>query len=329
MNYQKEIIVLEPVLAHKIWGGIKLKEKYGYHEEGDDIGECWGIAAHPNGDCFIKSKNMKGMKLSQIWKEHPELFGRSKRTEDIFPLLIKIIDAKQDLSIQVHPDDAYAKKWENGSLGKMECWYILDCQKDASIIIGHHAKTKEELSQLILNEQWGELLQEVPVHKGDFIQINPGTIHAIKGGIMLLETQQNSDVTYRIYDYDRVSNGKPRELHIKKSIETITVPTEPLSSCIKNTVGFEKNKLNKLYSCHYYDIFCLEVVDFCIVEQRYPFLLVSVVEGWGFLNSIKVKQGTHLILPYKYGKINFEGNMKIIASTNYNDTIANDLWECV
>ncbi|RDU23835.1 mannose-6-phosphate isomerase, class I [Anaerosacchariphilus polymeriproducens] len=327
MNKQKDIIVLEPVLTNKIWGGTKLKEEYGYQAEGNHIGECWGIAAHPNGDCVIKSKNMEGMKLSQIWKEYPELFGRSKRTEEIFPLLIKIIDAKQDLSIQVHPDDDYAKRWENGSLGKTECWYILDCQKDASIIIGHHAKTKEELSKLIQNGKWKELLQEIPVHKGDFIQINPGTIHAIKGGIMLLETQQNSDVTYRLYDYDRISNGKPRQLHIKKSIDTITVPTEPLGSLVKKTRGFVKNKLNKLYRCQYYDVFCLEVIGFCTVEQRYPFLLVSVVEGGGFINSIGVKKGNHLILPYNYGEINFEGEMKIIASTSYDDTTANVFWE--
>ena len=120
-----------------------------------------------------------------------------------FPLLIKIIDAKSDLSIQVHPDNAYAKEHENGSLGKTECWYILDSEPGTQIVIGHHAKDKEELMQMVEEKRWKDLIREVPVKKGDFYQIDPGCVHAIKGGTVILETQQSSDITYRVYDYDR------------------------------------------------------------------------------------------------------------------------------
>ena len=169
----------------------------------------------------------------RIVEKHPEVFG--KVDSDRFPLLIKIIDAKDDLSIQVHPDDDYAKVHENGSLGKTECWYILDCKKNATIVIGHNSRTKEELSRMIHEGKWSEFIREIPIKKGDFLQIDPGTVHAIKGGTLILETQQNSDITYRVYDYGRLSNGKPRELHIDKSIDVITVPAK--SACRQCEIG--------------------------------------------------------------------------------------------
>ena len=142
----KDIIFLSPVCTHNIWGGTRLNREFGYPIEGDDIGECWGISAHPNGDGTVASGAYQGMKLSELWEKHPELFGNTGM--DRFPLLIKIIDAKDDLSIQVHPDDAYAKVHENGSLGKTECWFILDCKENATLVVGHNAKTKEELEHV-------------------------------------------------------------------------------------------------------------------------------------------------------------------------------------
>lgn len=142
MNKQdKEILFLDPVFTHNIWGGTRLREDFGYDIEGDDIGECWGVAAHQNGDDTIREGKFKGKKLSELWKEEPELFGNVDI--DRFPLLIKIIDAKADLSIQVHPNDEYAKVHENGSFGKTECWYIIDCPENASLVIGHNAKKKK------------------------------------------------------------------------------------------------------------------------------------------------------------------------------------------
>ena len=309
----KEILFMNPVFTHNIWGGTKLREEFGYAIEGDDIGECWGIAAHPNGTCTIADGAYKGKKLSDLWEEHRELFGNTQGK--VFPLLIKIIDAKADLSIQVHPDDAYAAEHENGSLGKMECWYILDCEPDSKLVIGHNAKTHEELEDMVHNGRWSELIREVPVKKGDFIQIDPGTVHAIKGGITILETQQNSDITYRVYDYDRLSNGKPRQLHVQQSLDVIKVPAAPMSECMIETGAAETNKLQKLIECKYYQVFHMKVEGQAEFEQEYPFLIVSVVEGNGLLNHTSVKKGDHFILPYDYGKVEIEGNLEFVAST--------------
>ena len=309
----KEIIFLDPVCTHNIWGGSKLHDDFGYREEGDDVGECWGISAHPNGDGKGRFGAYEGEKLSKLWQEHPEVFGNL--SVDRFPLLVKLIDARDDLSIQVHPDDKYAKTNENGSFGKTECWYVLDCPEDASLVIGHNAKTKEELEDMIENKRWNDLIREIPVKKGDFIQIDPGTVHAIKGGLLILETQQNSDITYRVYDYDRLSNGKPRQLHIQQSLDVIKVPAAPLSECMIKTGEAEANKLQKLIECKYYQVFHMKVEGQAEFEQEYPFLIVSVVEGNGLLNHTSVKKGDHFILPYGYGKVEIEGNLEFVAST--------------
>ncbi|MBO5069118.1 MAG: mannose-6-phosphate isomerase, class I [Roseburia sp.] len=309
---EKEIIFLDPVCTHNIWGGTKLREEFGYPVEGDDIGECWGISAHPNGDGTVRNGAFAGMKLSEVWQLHPEVFGNLN--SDRFPLLTKIIDARDDLSIQVHPDDSYAKVHENGSFGKTECWYIMDCPENATLVIGHNAKTKEELAQMIHQGRWSEFIREIPVKKGDFIQIDPGTVHAIKGGLLILETQQNSDITYRVYDYDRLSGGKPRELHVEKSIDVITVPAKSVEDSVVSALGLPENQLNELYSCKYYSVFKLDVNGNAAFEQNNPFLLVSVLEGNGTVNGQAVKKGDHFILPCGYGKVEMQGQMSMIAS---------------
>ena len=310
---EKEILFLDPVCTHNLWGGTRLREEFGYAAEGDDIGECWGISAHPNGDGTIKNGAFAGMKLSQVWDGHKEVFGNLPY--DRFPLLTKIIDARDDLSIQVHPDDAYAKEHENGSYGKTECWYIMDAPEHASLVIGHNAKTKEELKSMIREGRWNEFIRELPVKKGDFIQIDPGTVHAIKGGLLILETQQNSDITYRVYDYDRLSNGKPRELHVEKSIDVITVPAKPVEESVRSVLDLPKNTLNELYACDYYHIFKLDVEGEAAFEQSYPFLLCSVLEGDGIVNGNPVGKGDHFILPNGFGRVECTGTMSLIVST--------------
>lgn len=309
----KELLFLDPVCSHNIWGGTKLREEFGYPVEGDDIGECWGISAHPNGDGTVRFGTFAGKKLSEVWADHPEVFGNLDY--DRFPLLTKIIDARDDLSIQVHPDDTYAKEHENGSFGKTECWYIVDCPADAALVIGHHAKTKEELADMIHGGRWQEFIREIPVKKGDFIQIDPGTVHAIKGGMLILETQQNSDITYRVYDYDRLSDGKPRELHVEKSIDVITVPAKSVEDSVTSALGLPENTMNELYSCRYYDVFKLDINGKASFMQEYPFLLLSVIEGDGIVNGQPVKKGDHFIAPHGFGEMNMQGRMSLIAST--------------
>jgi len=308
-----EILFMAPVFKQMIWGGNKLGSKWGYEIPGENTGECWAVSAHPNGDCTVKEGTFAGKTLSQLWAEEPQLFGNA--AGDRFPLLIKIIDANDDLSIQVHPDDVYAGKNENGSFGKTECWYILDAPEGATLVIGHNAKDKAELEDMIQNGRWEDFLREVPVKKGDFIQIDPGTVHAIKGGIEILETQQNSDITYRVYDYGRLQNGKPRELHIAKSIDVITVPAKSVEESVINISTDTKNTMNPLISCNYYRVWKLDVDGSVEVSQDYPFLIMSVVEGEGQIDGHALKKGDHFILPNGYGKAQLQGKMELIVST--------------
>ena len=309
----RPMLFLNPVFKEMIWGGNQLAEKFGYEIPSDKTGECWAVSAHPNGDCTVREGEYAGRKLSELFKEEPELFGNLPL--DRFPLLIKIIDAKADLSIQVHPDDAYAKVHENGSLGKTECWYILDCPEDATLVVGHNAGSREELKEMIDQKRWSELIREVPVKKGDFIQINPGTVHAIKGGLMILETQQNSDITYRVYDYDRLSNGKPRELHVQQSIDVITVPAPSAEDSVSHAADLPANTMNELIACDYYKVYKLTVTEPVSFEQEHPFLIMSVIEGEGLVNGQMIRKGDHFILPSGFGKVELQGDMTLIASS--------------
>ena len=201
-------------------------------------------------------------------------------------------------------------------MGKMECWYILDCKEDASLVVGHNARTHEELVEMIQGKRWNDFIREIPVKKGDFIQIDPGTVHAIKGGITLLETQQNSDITYRVYDYDRLSGGKPRELHVKQSMDVITVPAKPVSDSVVNVSAGKANELSKLISCKYYDVCKLDVEGKATIDiSDNPFTIMSVVSGEGSIDGHVLTKGDHFILPCGYDVAKFEGSMEIIAST--------------
>ncbi|MCR4947174.1 MAG: mannose-6-phosphate isomerase, class I [Lachnospiraceae bacterium] len=308
-----ELLKIQPVFTHNIWGGDRLSKDFGYDIEGSDIGECWGISAHPNGEGVIKGGEYDGVKLSELWVTHPELFGNV--SFDRFPLLIKIIDAKDDLSIQVHPDDEYAKIHENGSLGKTECWYILDCDEGGTIVVGHNAKTKEELKDMIEKGRWNDFIREIPIKKGDFIQIDPGTVHAIKGGTLILETQQNSDITYRVYDYDRLQNGKPRQLHVSQSIDVITVPAKSPEDSVKDMSVLPVNQINVMYSCKYYTVSKIAVDGSFTMNNTKPFLNVTVIEGEGSINGEQVKKGDHMIVPAGVSSLKFEGQFEMIVSS--------------
>ncbi len=314
-NNELEILFLEPVCKHTIWGGTRLKDEFGCNEEGNDIGEMWGISAHPSGDVTVKNGKYKGIHLSELWKSHRELFGGEKG--EVFPLLVKIIDARDDLSIQVHPDDGYAAEHENGALGKTECWYVLDCPPEASLVLGHSARDKKELEKLIDQGKWGQLIKRVPVKKGDFLQINPGTVHALTKGCLILETQENSDITYRVYDYDRLQDGKKRELHLQQSKEVIMTPARPVDECLVPACKRDRevNNLHSIYDCDHYHVYEMKVDGKAQISGLSEFMLVSVVEGCGEADGCTVSKGDSFIIPSGYEKASFTGNMKIIAST--------------
>lgn len=311
-----EPIFLNPVFHEKIWGGNKLHTVFGYDIPSQKTGECWAISAHPNGVCTINGGTYSGELLSKLWSEHPELFGNPK--EDVFPLLTKILDAEDDLSVQVHPDDAYGKT-HAGELGKTECWYVIDADEGAEIIYGHHAKTREELQEMIERGEWDKLLRKVKVKAGDFYYVPSGTIHAIGKGIMILETQQSSDTTYRVYDYDRLGDdGKPRELHIKESVEVTTVPSkDPVLTLKKQTIG--NSNVTTLVESDFFKVFEWEINGEVNFSKKSPYTLVSVIDGEGKLEIDKgkdylIKKGEHFILPNDINKWSISGRMKIIAS---------------
>ncbi len=306
-----ELIFLEPHFKEVLWGGNKMREAYGYDIPGDDTGEAWVVSTHPAGPSVVKEGPYKGMKLDALYEEHRELFGNLQ--DEKFPLLIKIIDAKDDLSIQVHPDDAYASEHENGALGKTECWYILDAEPGADIVVGHHAKTRDEMAEMIDEGRWDEFLNVMPIKKGDFFYIPAGTLHAIRKGTLILETQQNSDVTYRVYDYGRLQNGKPRELHLKQSKDVITVPQQPekTEGPVQAHEGYTEQELveNRLFTVEKY------IIDGeAEIENPHPFLIVDVIGGEGDVDGHPIKAGDHFIVPSGYEKILIRGDLEIITS---------------
>lgn len=306
------LLFLAPIFHEKIWGGSRLRSNFNYEIPSEKTGECWAISAHPNGDCRILNGNHAGKHLSELWQTNRELFGNIQG--DVFPLLIKILDASDDLSVQVHPNDKYAMENE-GELGKTECWYILDADEDAELIFGHHAQTKEEFIKLIESDNWNQLLRKVKVKKGDFFHVPTGTIHALKKGTLVLETQQSSDTTYRLYDYDRKGDdGQPRPLHLKQSIDVSIIPHKD-SQLNYEILSVDKHKITKFVNCDYFSVSKWDIRGSYITSHNNPFTLVSVVDGEGLFNNVKISKGQHFIVPAQVEKLNIEGTMDLIVSS--------------
>lgn len=308
-----ELLFLEPIFKETIWGGHKLKKVYGEQCPAGTIGECWMISAHKNGMGVVSGGIYQGKTLEEMWNQHPELFeNESGKWGTQFPLLVKFIDAEKDLSIQVHPSDEYAWSHEK-SLGKMECWYVLDCKEDATIIIGHHAKDKKEVKEMIEKKQWSQFLREVPIKKGDFFQIDPGCVHAIKGGTVILETQQSSDVTYRVYDYDRKQDGKRRKLHLKESMMVIEAPYmfHKIDRCCLET---ENVRIEHLVNCSKYVVEKYEIHGKWKHDFKVPFANLTVIEGKGYFDGNQVVKGQSFIVPSNYGPCMMEGEFTLICS---------------
>lgn len=311
-----EPIFLLPSFQERIWGGTKLRSMYQYEIPSEYTGECWAISAHHNGESIVALGQYASKSLGELWQNHPHLFGF--HSSDRFPLLIKILDANDDLSVQVHPDDDFAIINEQGEYGKTECWYIIDCEDDAEIIFGHHAQSKEELYGMIENNQWHELLHRVKIKPGDFFYVPSGTIHALGKGTLVLETQQNSDTTYRVYDYDRCDNkGMKRELHLDKAIAVTTIPH--LKTIVKPCISeMDGGIITTFVEEQYFHVHKWEVHKSLELKQEQNFLLASVIAGEGTLytsdNSYRLQKGQHFILPYDFGSFVLEGQLTLIVS---------------
>lgn len=318
MNYP---IKLQPVFKEIVWGGNRLKNDYGFKSDLNNIAEAWMLCAREDGDNIIVNGELAGQSFCEFIKTHRELLGTKGQSYEEFPLLIKFIDAKSDLSVQVHPDDEYAKLHEN-SYGKTEAWYILDCDEGAQLIYGFNkALTSEEFKKSIEDNTFLEYVNKVNVKKGDVFFINAGTLHAIGGGILLAEVQQNCNTTYRVYDYGRLVNGKPRELHIEKAIDvTDTVP--PTRSGEPDGAPVQENGAvsQKLCSCEFFKMNTLNVNgDYSLMVDKTSFVSLLIISGSGKIacgeSEIDVVSGDSVFIPANSGKCVLSGEFEVLVST--------------
>lgn len=223
MSLKSKPFLLKPAGKDYLWGGSRLNDDFSKGINLEPLAETWECSTHPDGPSSVASGEFCGTLLSDVLKEHPEFLGTHPETKSELPILIKFIDAKKDLSVQVHPDDAYAFDKENGQKGKTEMWYVLDAAKDAQLIYGFtRDMNPDTLRRSLKTGVIERYLQKVPVHKDDVFFIEPGTVHAIGAGTLIAEIQENSNLTYRMYDYNRTDkNGNLRELHIDKAMDVV------------------------------------------------------------------------------------------------------------
>jgi len=315
-------IKLLPVCKDYIWGGEKLATLFNKKSSSKTIAESWELSTHKDGLCLVKEGEFANILLLQ----YLQMLGSkaiSSNVEDTnLPILIKLIDAKNDLSIQVHPDDAFALKNEN-DLGKTEMWYILDCEKDAAIYYGLNRDiTIEALEQHISSNTITELLNKVPVSKGDVFFISPGTIHAIGAGILLAEVQQCSNVTYRVFDYNRLgADGKPRALHIEKTLQVASLTRQAVNSAPaspeKAVAGGSRTLLA---SCSYFSATSLNVDgNMTLNAPASSFNSLLCLEGSCILKAnsfiMEIVKGDSVFVPANFGEYALEGKAKLLLST--------------
>lgn len=232
MQVKNRPFLLSPAAKDYIWGGTRLREEYNKHIDVTPLAETWECSTHPDGPSRVASGAFAGEKLVDVLRAHPELIGTHPKTdgEGGLPVLIKFIDAARDLSVQVHPSDEYARTHEHGQLGKTEMWYVLEAAPGASLVYGFRQDlTRAMLAASLEDDTVEQYLQKVEIHRGDVFLIESGTVHAIGAGAMIVEIQESSNLTYRMYDYHRLGkDGKPRELHIAKALDVVDLRQKPL-----------------------------------------------------------------------------------------------------
>lgn len=246
--------LLSPAAKDYIWGGTRLREEYNKHIDVTPLAETWECSTHPDGPSRVASGAFAGEKLVDVLRAHPEFIGTHPKTdcEGGLPVLIKFIDAARDLSVQVHPSDEYARTHEHGQLGKTEMWYVLEAAPGASLVYGFRQDlTRPMLAASLEDDTVEQYLQKVEIHRGDVFLIESGTVHAIGAGAMIVEIQESSNLTYRMYDYHRLGkDGKPRELHIAKALDVVDLRQKPLPEQLQR-------------ACEEHDGYSVELLEQC------------------------------------------------------------------
>lgn len=315
-------LMLTPTGKDYLWGGERLKKEYDKEIELTPLAETWECSAHPDGPSFVAGGEFDGMSLLEVIEKHPEYLGTKCDPERGFPILVKFIDAAKDLSVQVHPSDEYAYSHENGQSGKTEMWYVLDAKEDARIVWGfEHPVTKEMLAQNIADGSLRNDLHYVPVHMGDVFLIKSGTVHAIGAGIVLVEIQESSNLTYRLYDYNRRDkDGKLRDLHFDKAVDVLNMQpignTKHHSRFVRYFYGCSREILCR---CKYFETERIQVTkgfSFSVMEQSFQTLLC--IEGEGGLETednnrpLRFKKGSCIFLPARLGRCHVIGECVLL-----------------
>lgn len=310
-------LLLKAPIKDYIWGGTKLKTDFGFETDMDIAAEAWLLSCHKDGMNIVLNGEHKGKIINEvleIWGK--AALGKNSESFSYFPILIKFIDAKQSLSVQVHPDDKYALEVE-GEYGKTEMWYIVDCEEGAELVYGFKDEiSKEEFEKRIKDNTLMEVCNSVPVKKGDVFFITAGTLHAIGAGILIAEVQQNSNSTYRVFDFGRLgADGKPRELHIDKALavtkcETPKIPYGKIGKVVSDGV-------TELASCDKFTARVIELDGSMEINSPDSFVSVIVLDGNAVIEyeneKIELKKGSSVFIPAGF-KATMNGNAEILYS---------------
>ena len=312
MNNTMYPIKFKSIYFNKVWGGRDF-ESFRYNLPQGNIGESWDVACHENGISIIENGYLKGKDLKEVIEIYSaDLVGKNIELEK-FPLLIKLIDTNEKLSVQVHPDDNYALNNEN-SLGKTEAWYVIDADNDSDIIVGTKNCEKCIFEKAIKEGKTAQYLNNVKVKKGDFFLINSGLVHGIGKGVIIAEIQQNSDITYRLYDY-----GRNRELHVNKALDVINFDLKAENSLGKKEVldGYEKELLciNKYFTIEKY-IIKNKILDKSNINK---FFIYTCVDGegtivWNKNDKFCINKGDSIFIPATLGEFSIEGKLTVLKS---------------
>ena len=313
-------LLLKPPIKDYLWGGTRLKTEYNYETDKEKAAEAWVLSCHKDGSDIVENGELAGKTLPEVlelWGD--KAIGKNAAAFPYFPLLIKLIDAKDRLSVQVHPDDTYALKNE-GEFGKTEMWYVVDCNEGAELIYGFNREvSKEEFERRIKDNTLPEICNYVPVHKGDVFFIAAGTLHAIGAGILIAEVQQNSNTTYRVSDYGRLgADGKPRPLHIEKALDVTKRerPSLPYGA-VGETEKTEYGSKRRLAACKFFTTELLKLNGNFALKQEDSFVSLLVLEGeigvsWGAGELIAAKGGS-VFIPAGL-EVKITGNAEILLS---------------
>ncbi len=317
-----EILSLYPTIKETIWGGRTLIDDYGFETDGDNAAEAWLLSCHKDGPSFVTNGKYKGKTLAEVLEiEGKAVLGTNNSDRVDFPVLIKIIDAKDKLSVQVHPDDDYARKHENEN-GKTEAWYVLDCDEGATLIYGvNHDMSREEFAAAIENGTVLDDMNIVQIKPGDVIFIPSGMLHAIGAGILLAEVQQSSNSTYRVFDYNRRDkNGNLRELHINKACDVAVL--KACNACFapegKDEICSDAVK-TYLTGCEYFKMTRVELngeYEDSACDKSFVSLLVLDGEGELSDRTVKteLKKGASIFIPAGYGKFTVSGKLTMLET---------------